>query len=86
MPKISFLFLIISSIFHEYYWTDFLKGHGNQYSIYIHSKEPIDNTSHFKKHAISQKIETTHYNTMRAQVELLRESLKDPDNRTYALN
>lgn len=78
--KIAFLFLIISEIYHEKCWMDFFKGHDELFSIYIHSKNPMSETSPFKGYEIKQKIATSWSNTMDAQVELLREALKDKEN------
>lgn len=80
MLKIAFLFLTIADVYHEHYWQDFFKYHEPQYSVYIHSKEPLSENSFFKSHEIESKISTTWENTMKAQIELLREALKDPCN------
>lgn len=83
MFKIALLFLTISSIYHEAYWNDFLRGNENRYSIYIHAKESFEDDSSFKKYEIKNKIETMWTNSMKAQIELLREALKDPDNQKF---
>lgn len=83
MPKIALLFLTIGNLYHEGHWQDFLKNNEQRYTLYIHSKEPLSDTSPFKKHEIPAKLETTWANTMRAQIELLREALKDPANEKF---
>lgn len=83
MFKIAFLFLTMGSIYHETHWLDFLKGNEANYSIYIHSKEPLEDSSPFKQYEIKQKEETTWLNTMRAQLVLLKEALKDPENEKF---
>ncbi len=49
MFKIAFLFLTLSSIYHESHWLDFFRGNEQCYSVYIHSKELLDETSPFKQ-------------------------------------
>jgi core-2/I-Branching enzyme len=86
IEKIALLFLTISSIYHEPYWNDFLKGNTDRYSMYIHSKESLAATdSKFKEYEISEKekVETTWANTMKAQIVLLKEALKDPQNKKF---
>ncbi len=81
--KIAFLFLIVSNIYHESIWLNFFNHHQNQYSIYIHSKESMPNNSAFKQFELPTKIPTSWTNTMDAQMELLREALKDKDNQKF---
>jgi len=80
--KIAFLFLTIDSIFHEAPWVKFFHhpAASENYSLYIHSKKSFSPNSFFAPFVLSQSIPTTWSNTMNAQVELLREALKDPDN------
>jgi len=82
MPKIAFLFLIISSLFHEGHWLDFFKGHENQCSIYIHAKHEME-PSPFKQHELPFKVPNSWARTMNSQVAMLREALKDPDNQKF---
>jgi hypothetical protein len=79
LQKLAFLFLTVSNIYHEHCWLTFFKGHENEYSLYIHSKEPLKSSA-FKHHELLRKIPTTWENTMRAQIELLRVALQDPYN------
>ena len=83
MFKIALLFLTISSIYHEDYWLDFLRGNEGKYSVYIHSKESIPTQSPFKQYEMQNKVGTTWSNTIIAQVALLKEALKDPDNQKF---
>lgn len=64
-------------------WINFLKGHEQHCSIYVHSKNNLDNSSIFKKNEIKTKVPTTWANTMQAQIELLREALKDQSNKKF---
>ena len=81
--KIAFLFLIISDIYHEPTWIDFLKGHEDKYSVYIHSKDKMPKDSYFKRCEIPAKIPTSWSKIMKAFIELLREALKDPSNEKF---
>ena len=83
MFKIAFLFLTISSIYHEGHWLDFFRGNEQYYSVYIHSKNSFENSSPFKKNEIEEKEKTIWSNTMRAQIALLKEALKDPENEKF---
>lgn len=82
MYKIAFLFLTIGNIYHEDLWKRFFHRQEEKYSIYIHSKTK-QKKSIFKKHEIKAKIPTTWQNTMRAQIALLKEALRDPDNQKF---
>lgn len=83
MVKVAFLFLVISSIYHEEYWSDFFCGYQDYYSVYIHSKEPFAVESSFKCYELDEKVATSWSNTVYAQRALLREALKDPDNQKF---
>lgn len=83
MLKIALLFLVVSDIYHQEYWKDFLSGHENQYSVYIHAKDEIPADSAFKQFDIGVKVETTWTNTLKAQIELLRHALKDSANEKF---
>jgi hypothetical protein len=83
MIKIAFLFLVTSHITHESVWQDFFKGHDERCSIYVHSKESLDATSAFKLNELAVKVETTWERTMRAQIALLKEALRDPLNEKF---
>ena len=55
MAKLAFLFLTISSIYHEAHWLDFFKNQ-TDYSVYVHSKESLVETdSAFKEYEIAEK-------------------------------
>lgn len=83
IQKLAFLFLTIGDIYHESTWIHFFSGHENAYSLYIHSKHKLSSESQFKPYEMSRKIPTTWANTMKAQIELLREALKDPANEKF---
>lgn len=77
--KIAFLFLTVDNIYHESFWQQFLNGHEDQYSLYIHAKNSIT-SPFFSPHVIRAKVRTNWYHTMQAQVALLRVALQDPHN------
>jgi hypothetical protein len=83
MFKIAFLFLTFAHIFHEEYWRDFFAGHEGNYTIYVHAKNGSMRESFFKKYMISSCVPTKWEYTMAAQVALLREALKDPENQKF---
>lgn len=81
--KVAFLFLVISDVFHQNHWKSFFPSNNNKYSIYLHSKESLPADSFFKPYEINQKVATTWANTMNAQIILLKEALKDPENQKF---
>lgn len=83
MLKIAFLFLTISSAYHEQLWRDFLYGHDDQYTIYCHAKNDVPESSLLFPYCIAETLPTTWSNTMRAQIALLKEALKDPYNEKF---
>lgn len=83
MPKIAFLFLIISNIYHESYWKSFFRGHEQHCSMYVHAKNNMPLDSYLAEHAIGHTAPTTWAHTMQAQIELLREALKDVENQKF---
>jgi len=83
MLKIAFLFLTISNVYHENHWRDFFAGYSDYYSVYLHAKESVSKNSFFKPYEITTKVPTAWANTMRAQIELLKTALADPDNEKF---
>ncbi len=83
MVKIAFLFLIISDVYHEAYWKEFFTGNEDRSSIYVHAKQTVPNKSFFKQYEMNYKIPTTWAHTIRAQIALLKEALKDPENQKF---
>ena len=83
IPKLAFLFLTIGDIYHEPTWVNFFASHEDFYTLYVHSKHSLSKTSFFKESEIPDKIPTSWANTMRAQVALLREALKNPANEKF---
>jgi Core-2/I-Branching enzyme len=85
MIKIAFLFLAVTDVYHQDVWRNFFNDsiNKNQYSIYVHSKNPVPESSFFKKYEIPIKIPTSWKFLLRAETALLREALKDPDNKYF---
>lgn len=83
MFKLAFLFLTIGPIYHETYWQDFFRGNDQRYSVYVHAKNSLPPTSPFKAYELAHPVPTTWSNTMQAQIELLKEALKDPLNEKF---
>jgi len=83
MFKIAFLFLTMAGVFHEHYWQDFFSGHQNKYSILVHSKYGVDNNSWFKPFEMPYRVENSWARTMKAQIAMLKEALKDTDNEIF---
>ncbi len=81
--KLALLFLTYGAIFHTDHWQDFLKNHKQLYSTYVHSKEPLPESSPFKQYELKKKIPTTWENTMKAQLELLRVAFEDKNNKKF---
>ncbi len=80
LPKIAFLFLTMGNIYHEAPWVNYFKGHDDHYSLYVHPKKEVSKGSFFHSAVIPHTEETSWANTMKAQIALLREALKDPSN------
>lgn len=83
MVKIAFLFLTIGAVFHEHFWRDFFQGHEDRYTLYAHAKNDVPESSLLFAHQIPVKVPTTWLNKMRAQIALLQEALKNPDNEKF---
>lgn len=83
MLKIAFLFLTITNIVHEDYWRDFFRNHDDKYSILVHAKEQVSSNSWFKQFEMPYKVENSWARTMKAQLALLKEALKDPHNEMF---
>ena len=87
MNKIAFLFLIYDAINHEHLWFNFFNGIAKtKYNIYIHYKTD-DNLEFFNDYKInkSKTIDTRYadISIVKAQNVLLREALKDKDNKHF---
>jgi len=85
MVKIALLFLTINDVYHADYWQDFLAGHENQYSIYVHAKNGVPSDSFFKPFELSTTVPTTWANSMRGEIRLLQEALKDRNNKKFIM-
>ncbi len=83
VPKIAFLFLTVGNIFNEKTWVNFFADAQDRATIYVHSKHHLKKTSFFREFEMQKKVPTQWDKTMKAQVALLKEALKDPDNQKF---
>ena len=89
MNKLAFLFLIYDVINHENIWFNFFKGISKtRYNIYIHYKpDALDTLDFFNEYKIrkSKTIDTKYadISIVKAQNILIREALKDKDNKHF---
>jgi len=87
MNKLAFLFLIYDAINHENIWFNFFNGISkSRYNIYIHYKTD-DTLDFFNEYKIkkSKTIDTKYadISIVKAQNILIREALKDKDNKHF---
>lgn len=83
MFKIAFLFLTMTNVFHEQYWQDFFRGNEDRYSILVHSKYGVQHNKWFRQFQMPYTIENSWARTMKAQIGMLKEALKDPQNEIF---
>ena len=89
MNKLAFLFLIYDVINHENIWFNFFKGISKtKYNIYIHYKpDALETLDFFNEYKIkkSKTIDTKYadISIVKAQNILIREALKDKDNKHF---
>lgn len=80
--KVALLFLTIKDLNHPKIWQGQISANIKQFSVYIHSKEIMEN-SFFKKYRIANIVPTSWGFHVRAWQELIREAIKDPDNKKF---
>lgn len=78
--KVAFLFLTIAAPYHEEVWKMYFAGNEERFSLYVHTKNAIPNTSFFAPYVIDEHVHTTWANVMQAQMALLRAAMKDTSN------
>lgn len=83
MFKIAFLFLTMTNVVHENYWQDFFRGHENRSTILVHAKHGVPHNCWFKQFEMPYTVENSWANTMKAQIAMLQEALKDPQNEIF---
>lgn len=83
MPdKIAFLFLTIDNINCDAYWNNYFDL--SRSNIYVHPKNPSEVTLPWlKKNIISENVSTAWGHIVNAELCLLREAMKDPDNKKF---
>lgn len=80
---IALLFLTNRHPNHPRMWQKLLKKSKDKYSVYIHSKNKIDDL-YFQKYRIAKTVPTSWSIHVRAWHVLLQEGLKDPNNKWFA--
>jgi len=77
--KIALLFLTQKDLNQSTLWQKALEGKDDRYTVYVHSKYPMDD-EFFKKYRISNIVPTTWANHVKAWQVLLEEAIKDKAN------
>ncbi len=80
--KVAFLFLTIDDLNHTDIWHTLLKEVEGKYSIYIHSKKPIQDP-YFKQFCISENRCHNLVYTCKTMAIALKEAFKDPCNKKF---
>jgi len=86
--KVAFLFLTRNNLKRLDIWEEFLKGNESRYSIYCYAKEPEAITDKLlKENIIPEYIETCWgcINVVEANIILMKNALKDPNNKKFIL-
>ncbi len=83
MIKLAFLFLTMTNISHEDYWRAFFNGHEDDYAVYVHAKHGVDANKWFKQFELPYTVENSWSRTMKSQIALIKEALKDPENQYF---
>lgn len=82
--KVALLFLTIKDLNHADVWQKLLEDAGDQYNIYIHSKEPLEHPF-FKNYRIAKIVPTNWAQHIRAWHELFKEAVANPENVKFVL-
>lgn len=85
LSKVAFLFLTVGDVYHEPNWVNYFAGNEEYCSIYVHPKNGVSPQSYFAPYVIEERVPTRWENTMKAQIALLREALKDPNNTKFVI-
>lgn len=88
MKKIAFCFLLYDKIEHDKLWINFFKGYEEYFNIYSHPKSITKNTPDFIKNSKIKKIINTEWcsdSLMFAPLLMVKEALKDPDNKYFCI-
>jgi hypothetical protein len=87
--KIAHLFLVRSNLNHEEIWKKYFAGHEAEYSIYAHAKWPEQVVSPLIRGALIEphcKTHWGHISLVEAELLLLREALKEKQNKFFLLH
>lgn len=80
--KVALLFLTRNDVNFPTLWERLLHETTDQFTVYVHSKEPVHN-SFFQERRIDKIVSTTWSIHCRAWQNLLQEALKSPDNQKF---
>lgn len=85
--KIAFLFLTRDNVNIPEIWEKYLKGKEGMYSLYCHPKYPKKVNGLLKSHIIPENFPTSwgDIGTVRANLMMLKNALKDQDNKYFIL-
>ncbi len=85
--KIAFCFLTIDNINKIDIWEEFLRGHEDKYSLYIHPKNPEKVDPKYQSNIIGNLIETKwgEISLVRATMNLFKAAFQNPDNKICVL-
>lgn len=81
--KVALLFLTRSEPNHPGLWKTLIQEASKKYTIYIHSKEPMQNPF-FQQYRIDKIVPTTWAIHVKAWHALIQEAVKNPDNKYFA--
>ncbi len=81
MDKIALLFLTMGNLNHSHFWKTILDPVKDHFSIYIHSKEGIEDP-YFKQYQIPT-VQTNYLIHAKAWQVLLQEALQNPENKKF---
>lgn len=82
--KVALLFLTCGDLNHTEFWKNYLSPHLDKFTIYIHSKHPIQDPF-FAQFALSKPVHTSWGNTIRAERALLRKAFKNSHHYKFIL-
>lgn len=86
--RVAFLFLCREDVNHPEIWLEYFRGNELNYSVYCHAKYPTLVTEPlFRDAVISEHFETNwaDISLVRATLAMLRQALKNPENRAFVL-
>jgi hypothetical protein len=80
--KVALLFLTVGDLHHPELWKKALDGHEGKFSLYVHSKNPMQD-SYFQRYRIGEIVPTSWSIHMKAWKALLKEAFQDERNEKF---